>query len=187
MEIRDYLKKYGLIGVISDYEISLDRNGLVKDLNIKNRDKAFKMVNIDKNILDKEIRDISLDNLFKLDLLTKIDKEVIIVGNLSKCLNKKDIDYVKKLFLKLVNDYHKKIVIIDNDVKVFFDVVKVVLVLKDKQVVYETDNFYDDELYKYCKMPKIVEFIKYINRDNKRLEEVTDIYELIKDIYRSVS
>ena len=187
MEIKEYLNKYGLIGVISDYEISLDKNKLVKDLDIKNRDKAFKMVNLDNSILDKEIKERSLDNLLKIDLLTKIDKEIIIVGNLSKCLNKKDLEYLKKLFLKLVNNYHKKIVVIDNDVNAFFDLVKIVLVLKDKQIVYETNNFYDDKLYQYCKMPKIVEFIKYINRDNKRLEEVTDIYELIKDIYRSVS
>jgi hypothetical protein len=36
-------------------------------------------------------------------------------------------------------------------------------------------------------MPKIIEFIKYVNKDKKVLNETTDIYELIKDIYRSVS
>ena len=36
-------------------------------------------------------------------------------------------------------------------------------------------------------MPKIIELIKYLNKEGRKIQETTDIYELIKDIYRSVS
>ena len=59
--------------------------------------------------------------------------------------------------------------------------------MKDKKIIYVADDFYDDELYKYVNIPNIVDFIKFVNNDNKRLDNNIEIYELIKDIYRSVS
>ena len=59
--------------------------------------------------------------------------------------------------------------------------------MQNKTIIYETEDFFDDNLYKYVKCPKIIEFIKYVNKDGKKLENNTDIYELIKDIYRSVT
>lgn len=180
------LNNYGIIGIISSYNSNFNVER-VNELKIKNQDKAFKMVGLSKDILDKNINELSLSEQFKLDLATKLDKDIIIIGNLSKNLIYKDIEYIKKLLIKLNNDYHKKIIVIDEDVNIFFNLVKYMYVIRNKKVIYKTDNFYSDELYKYCKMPKIIEFIKYVNEDKKRLNENIDIYELIKDMYRSLS
>ncbi len=186
MEIKEMLKDNGIIGVISSYKSNLDLDKVVKDLNINNIDKALKMVGLDENYKDKKLSDLTLPDLWKVELATKLNNEIIIMGNLSQVLNYKELEYFKKLFVKL-NSYGKKIVVIDNNVKVFFNLVKKIIVLKDKDILYETDNFFDMNLYNYTKCPKIVDFIKYVNKDNKRINETTDIYELIKDIYRSVS
>lgn len=180
------LKNNEIIGIVSNYQHTLN-DGLVKDLNVKNIDKAFLMVNLDKNVLDKRINELSLSELFKVDLITKLDKDIIIVGNLSKNLIYKDIEYIKKLLLKLNKEYNKKIVIIDEDINVFMNLVKYIYILNNKEIVYSTDNFFDDKLYEYVNIPKIIEFIKYVNKDNKRIDETLEIYELIKDIFRRLS
>jgi len=187
MEIKELLSKESIIGVISNYKLNINNNGLVRDLKIKNINNALKMVGLDDRFLDKNIEELTISELWKIDLATKLDREVIIVGNLSNCLIQKDIEYMKKLFIKLSNSFNKKIVVIDNKVDVFFNLTKLVVVMKDKNIIYKTDNMFDDELYKYVRMPKIVEFIKYVNEDNTYLNNNIEIYELIKDIYRSVS
>ncbi len=186
MEIKELVQEKGIIGVISNYQNTLKKIGRVSDLLIHNMDNALKMVGLDSSYKDKLISDLTLSEYFKVDLMTKLREDVIIVGNLSLSLNYKEQEYMKKLLLKLYNEYHKKIVVIDNDVKVFFGLVKCVIVLKNKEIIFETDDFFQDELYKYTKCPEIIKFIKYVNQNQKRLQETTDIYELIKDIYRSV-
>ncbi len=187
MEIKEIIKQNGIIGIISNYENTLKYTNLVKDINIKDISKALKMVLLDDSYLDKKVSELTLNEQFKIDLMTKLNKEVIIIGNLSKVLNSKDIDYFKKLFLKLNNEYHKKVIIIDNDVKVFFSLVKRIYVMKNKNILYETDNFFDRNLYKYTVCPKIIDFIFYLEDHGHEIIKTTDIYELIKDIYRRVS
>ena len=185
MEINSLLKEYEIIGLISSYELKI-KDGYVKDLSIKDISKALKMVLLDDSYLDKKISDLTLNEQFKIDLLTKFNNDLIVVGNLSKYLNYKDIEYFKKLLLKLNNSYHKKIVVIDNDIKVFFNLVKMIVVIKDKKVLYTTNDFFDNNLYKYTKCPKIISFINEVNSSKVILNKTIDIYELIKDIYRSV-
>ncbi|MBE6156705.1 MAG: hypothetical protein E7161_03055 [Firmicutes bacterium] len=187
MEIKDILKDVKIVGIVSNYQTNLKIEGKVKDLKIKNISSALKMVGLGVNSLEKSISDLSISELWKLELASKLDNDVIIIGDIYNSLIYKDREYMKKLFVKLSNDYQKKIVIIDNNINSFIGVVKKIFVIRDKKIVYETGNFFDQELYKYVKMPKIIDFIKYVNRDNNRLEKTTDIYELIKDIYRRVS
>lgn len=187
MEIKDILNDISIIGVIGNYQSGLKLTGKVKDLEINNLNNAFKMVGLEDIVLDKDINNLSLSELWKVELATKLVSDIIIIGNLSNSLNHKDREYMKKLFIKLASDYNKKIVIIDNNVNVFFNLAKKICVLKDKKIIYETSNFYDDKLYEYVKIPKIINFVKFVNKNNKRLDETIDIYELIKDIYRRVS
>lgn len=187
MEIGNLFKNGKIIGMVSNYESSFNFEGQVKDLKVKNIEKSLKMVLLDETILNKEMKDLTLSELFKIELLTKLNNDVIIVGNLSKVLNYKDVEYIKKLLLKLNNDYHKKIVVIDRDVKVFFNLVKYIYVIDNKKILYSTDDFFDKKLYEYTKCPKIIEFINYALENNINLTKTLDIYELIKDIYRMVS
>ena len=187
MEIKDILNNYGVIGVISNYQNNLNKDKMVIELNINNLNNALKMVGLNDTFINKKVKDLSLSEQTKLDLATKLTNDIIIIGNLANTLNYKDLDFIKKLLLKLNKEYNKKIVVIDNKVDVFFNLTKRIIVLQNKTILYETEDYFDDNLYKYVKMPKIIEFIKYVNKDNKKLDNNIDIYELIKDIYRSVS
>lgn len=187
MELKSLTKVKDIVGVIGKYKIDFGNKKTVESLNIKNIEKALIMVKLPNNIINKDISDLTDQEKWKLDLARKLHDDVIIVGNLSLSLNKKEITYMKKLLLKLKNDYHKKIVIIDNKVDVFFDLVTHIFVIKNNNILYSTDNFFDNTLYKFVKMPDIIRFIKIVNKDKNILKENTDIYELIKDIYRSVA
>ena len=186
MEIKDMLKKFGIIGIVSSYNSNL-KNDMVSNLEIKNINNALKMVGLTDECLNTLTSDLTLSEKFKIDLATKLDKDIIIIGNLSKSLLYKDIEYIKKLLIKLNNEYNKKIVVIDEDINVFINLVKCIYVIKNKDIIYSTNNFYDDELYKYVKMPKIIEFIKYVKEKNYEINEHLDIHELIKDIFRRLS
>ena len=181
------LNECSIIGIVGNYESNLKLSGKVKELNINNMDNALKMVGLEIDLLEQNINSLTIDELWKLELATKLENEIILIGNLSNSLNNKDIEYMKKLFIKLACNYNKKIVIVEKNVRIFFGLVKKVFIIENNKVIYQTSDFYDDKLYEYCKMPNIVEFIKFVNKDNDRLDETTDIYELIKDIYRRLS
>ncbi len=187
MELTDLVKDTNIVGVISSFKEDIDNFENVADLHIKKLEQAFLMVNLKNDIRDKKISDLTDAEKWKLDLARKLNDDIIVVGNLSGSLNNKEIDYFKKLFIKLKDEYHKKIIIIDKDIEIFFNLTNNLVVLKDNKVIYKTNNYFDNELYKYAMIPKIIEFIKYVNKDKLVLNENTDIYELIKDIYRSVS
>lgn len=187
MEIKEILKKDSIVGIVSNYKSNLDLVGKVKDLEVKNIAKALKIVGLDETFLDKDLNELTISELWKIDLLKKLDKDIIIVGNLYNSLIHKDREYIKKLFKKLVDNYNKKIIIIDNNINSFMGITKKIVVIKNKNVIYDTDNFFDNKLYEYVSVPKIVDFIKYTNRNGKKIDETMDIYELIKDIYRRIS
>ena len=187
MEIKDILKSHPIIGVINNYKSTIKINGKVKNLNIKNASKALKMVLLDDSILEKDIKELSISELWKIELAIKLEEKIIIIGNMYNSLIHKDREYMKKLFKKLCTEYNKKIIIIDNNINSFINVVEKVVVINKKDIVYITDNYFDKDLYKYIKIPKIVDFIKYVNKDGIKVNETTEIYELLKDIYRRVS
>ncbi len=187
MEMNDIIKNNEIIGIVSNYELKTNLTGLIKDINIKNINNALKMVLLDDSYLEKNINDLTLNELFKIDLMSKLKNDIIVIGNLSKVLNYKDIEYFKKLFLKLNQDFNKKIIIIDNDIKVFFNCVKKIVVIRNKEIIYKTDNFFDENLYLYTKCPKIIDFINYLGSKNIPIIKTVEIHELIKDIFRSVS
>jgi len=187
MEIKDIGKNMGIIGIISSYKSSLNISGTVSNLNIKDINNALKIVGLDEAYVTKKMTELTNSELFKVELATKLDNDIIVIGDMYSSLNYKDREFIKKLLIKLYSEYRKKIVVIDNNVESFINLTSNLFVIKNKKIIYETKNLYDDELYKYVRMPKIIEFIKYVNKDKKILSENTDIYELIKDIYRVVS
>ena len=188
MEIRKYLKNYNIVSVISNYKTSIKSDEKVINLlNKKKIEQSLKMMSLNKDILDKKFGELSLSEQFKVDLLTKLNKEIILIGNLSTDLKYKDREIIIKMLVKLTTDYNKKVLIIDDDISEIMDICKYYLVLQNKDVIYETDNVYDDELYKYTKMPEIISFVKKINKKGIKLKSYTNIHELIKAIYRSVS
>jgi len=69
-----------------------------------------------------------------------------------------------------------------------FDLVDKIHVINNGKLVISggKEIFYDNDLYKYVEMPKIVEFTKYTQDCGHNILEYTDIKELIKELYRNV-
>lgn len=187
MELKKVLAKYNIVGVISNYKFNLDENKLVSEVIKRKIDQALKIVGLDNSIKNKYVKELSEAEKFKIDLISKVNKEVIIIGNLSNMLNYKERNNIKKILLKISKSYNKKIIIIDNDINSIMDIIEYYFVLKNNKLVYKTRNVYDDELYKYTTMPPIISFVKEANKKGANLKEYTNIHELLKAIYRSVS
>jgi energy-coupling factor transporter ATP-binding protein EcfA2 len=112
--------------------------------------------------------------------------EVLILNDFEKGLSYKERDYFRKLFIKLKTKYNKTIVLLSRKVEFLFDFVDKVYVINKGKVVLEggQEIFYDNKLYKYVDVPKIVEFTNFLHSEKHDINKYTDFKELIKELYR---
>ena len=168
---------FNILGVIVP-RIELSKyNGTIDDNIKKNIEETKKVCLLEGEEL------LSTKNVSKLELATKISEDVIILHDFSKGLNQKEMRYFHNMFKRMVDEYHKKIILISRDVNFlarFCDAFAVY----DKKAVYETNDIFDDKLYSYIDMPKAVSFIKNANKKGAGLANNIDLNELIKDVYR---
>lgn len=157
---------------------------LVKVPEISKENLNFKKKNTLKMVLLNKIPNkLSTADISKLQLATQINEEVICLFDFSKGLNFKELNYFKRLFKDMTKKYNKKIILVSRDVDFLAQFADTFAIYQHK-IVYYTKDIFDDALYKYIDMPKIVKFIKYANLKNANLTSTVDINELIKDIYR---
>ncbi len=151
---------------------------------------SLTIVGLDDSYLDRDPNTLSFVEKKKVNfaLIVSYNPEVLVIESFDKGLTFREREYFRKLFLKLKNKYNKTIILVNSELPFMFDVVdKLIVINKGKVVVSgEKDIFYEDKLYKYVEVPKIVEFIKYVNNEGHDILEYTDIKELIKGLYRDV-
>ena len=169
--------------VMSNYEY-------VTDNVVKHVVQSLKIVGLNEKYLEKNPNELSSVEKKKIELAIVIsyNPEVIILDEFDKGLSYKEKDYFRKLFLKLKNKYEKTIILINSDMSFLFDIVDNVNVFDNGILVLSEGKeiFYDSNLYRYTKEPKIVEFTKYVESNNYDIKRCTDIKELIKELYRNV-
>ena len=151
---------------------------------------SLKIVGIGDEYLDRDPNTLSYTEKKKLMLASAMsyNPSVLVLEDFDKGLLFKEREYFRKLFLKLKNKFNKTIILITKDLTAMFDLVdKMHVINKGKLVVSGgKEIFYDNKLYKYVEMPKIVEFTKYAQECGHNILEYTDIKELIKELYRNV-
>ena len=151
---------------------------------------SLKIAGLSEKYLDRNPNELSYTEKKKLNLscLLSYNPEVIILEEFYKGLIYREREYYKKLFLKLKNKFKKTIIILGNDLTFMFNLVDNLFVINKGELVVSGDKniFYDNELYKYLEMPKIVEFTKYAQNKGHKILEYTDLKELIKELYRNV-
>ena len=151
---------------------------------------SLKIVGIGDEYLDRDPNTLSYTEKKKLMLASAMsyNPSVLVLEDFDKGLLFKEREYFRKLFLKLKNKFNKTIILITKDLTAMFDLVdKMHVINKGKLVVSGgKEIFYDNILYKYVEMPKIVEFTKYAQECGHNILEYTDIKELIKELYRNV-
>ncbi len=180
--VEDILKlDFNIIGVITP---RINLPSFPKDLSkvvTYKPEESLKIVGLDIKDLDN----LSTKEFSKLQLAASLGNDVIVLYDFSKGLNRKEINYFKLVF-KRITKHYKKVILVSRDIE-FLATTCDYFAIYTNHIVYKTDNIFDDNLYKYIDMPKIVKFIKYANSKGACLNETTDINELMKDIYRRVN
>ena len=151
---------------------------------------SLKIVGIGEEYLDRDPNTLSYTEKKKIMLASAMsyNPSVLVLEDFDKGLLFKEREYFRKLFLKLKNKFNKTIILITKDLTAMFDLVdKMHVIHKGKLVISGgKEIFYDNKLYKYVEMPKIVEFTKYAQECGHSILEYTDRKELIKELYRNV-
>lgn len=174
-----------IIGVITDKGMEIDdfKDMVVAQIISKRIDDALKMVNLEAEVKEKKFNDLSSMEKNKVILASKLHDEVIILNNFTKGLIKKEKEYFKKLF-KRIASYNHKIILVTKDTDMFLNCTDTIYIINDDKVVYHTNDYFDATLYINADTPPIVDFIYKCQDLGIRLDEYTDINELIKAIYR---
>lgn len=152
---------------------------------------SLKLVGLDETFIDKNPNELSSIEQKKLIFASVMsyNPEVIIFENYETGMNFRDKDYLKKLLRILRVKHNKTIIIVSNNIDFLMNIVDNFVVIHNGINVFEgtKKDFYNDEIYRYVEMPKIIEFVKYVNENGHKIEEYTELKELIKGIYRDVS
>lgn len=151
---------------------------------------SFKLVNLSSEINSQDVSLLSSSEKLKIELSIALiqNREQINLYQFDKYFMEKDLSFFKKLFKKLVKKYQKTIVLIDCNFSFMLDFVDNLVIQNKKNEVktFTKDEFYNYKLKSLIEMPDIIDFVKYVNKDKKVLDNITDIKELIKAIYREV-
>ena len=153
---------------------------------------AYKICLLNDKDLDKSLNVLSSSEIEKVELMIKLleNREVIILSDFEINFLNKELNYFKSLFKKMVTKYNKTIVLITNKLDKIMDLVDIILVVENKKVILElsSSDIYSDRIYENnIDIPDIIEFVKMVRRKNIKMEDYTDVKELIKAIFRSVS
>ena len=174
-----------IVGLISEQKEDLSKYNekLVKDIVTHRTEDSLKMVGVESGVQDKFFKDLCFRDKNKVILASKLNDEEIVLYDFSKGLIRKDIDFYKRL-LKKISSYNKRIFLYSKDAELFINFVDSIYILNDGEVTYHTDNMFDPTIYLELEMPEIVSFIYKCENLGYRIDEYTDINELIKAIYR---
>ena len=172
-----------IIGVISnDYKLEDLSGKKVGDIVLKKTEAALKMVDFTEDVLDIDFDSLSIGNQNRVRLASKLQDNCIILVNFSVGLTLKDMEFFKKLF-KRISSYGKKIILVDRNTNLLFNLVDKIYVINNS-IVYETDDMFDKTLEQYVDLPLIVQFIHKCEDKGIKLNHYNEIHELLKAIYR---
>ena len=172
-----------IIGLIGNFNLKDDYNNMkIKDILSEKSDKALKIVNltIDENTL---FDNLATDDKNKVILAKKLNDEVIILNDFTKGFNHRERLFYKNL-LKKISTYNRKIILISNDIDFFIKLVDHIYVIENDNVIYETENIFEDKLYEYVDKPKIIEFVSLAKDKGINIDYYDEFNDLLKAIYR---
>lgn len=160
--------------------------------NVEKRIKdSLKMVGLNASYLTRNPNALSSTEQKKVLFATALsyNPEFLIFEYYEKGLSFKEKQQFKQLLRVFKTRYNKTIVVITDDVEFLIELVDNFIVINSGSIEFEgkNDSFYNPKLYQYMDMPEIIDFITYVNQNGHKIENYTDLKELIKGIYRDVS
>ena len=195
-------KKIGIINTnIVKFDIVKDQieyyvreyNYRLKELQDRENE-IITMLEIDNDLLNKSVYSISESELYKV-LIASImlyNPDNIIFDEVLFSLDYKSKTKVLKLLMKLKKFFNKTIIIVCPNIDDIYEFIDDIMIIDEGKVLlygnkYEvySDN-YDLIKEKNIRIPTIVEFIKKMKDRGINLDNVDNINELIKTIYREM-
>lgn len=150
---------------------------------------SLKFVELDKEILDRNVQVLSTSEKLKIELAIKLieNEKVIVLNDFSKNFMVKELFFFKKLFKKIVSKYNKTIVFINSDLDFLFDMASRIVIKNNKKfIVIDNPSFYEEELKSLDNYPPILEFVDYLEKCGRKIKGYIDTKELLKAIFREV-
>ena len=157
-----------------------------------NKDKiirqAIEMFDLDNSILDKEINNLSSGELEKIAIVSSyiLNPKVLILDEPTVNLDNKSEKKLIRFLKKLSKDYNKTIIILSNNIEFVYKIGDDILFLNNGKKV--KNNNYNSLIRNNMEVPKILEFINYVNKKKKlNIKDTDNINDLIKEIVDYVS
>lgn len=200
MELMEYIKEnienevIGVIGSVNNPN-NFDNNESIKSyLGMlaapEKVNKAISAVSLSSNLLNEQINKLSVGNFNKFVVAASLleNKDLNVFYNINKGLSNREIQNFKRIF-KAMSEKGKKVILISNDVLMFFNYVKHLLIVDNNGVIKDIKeiNWYEEEIYEYVSKPPIIEFVMNLKKRNIKIDDCVETKELLKAIYRSVS
>ena len=179
----DYVVNDIFLAYFDEYKLKIeDKNKHIVD--------SLKFVGYGKSILKRKFSELSFNErkMIMLSCILSVNPSLIVLDQFEKGLIFRDRENYKKLFIKLKNKFNKTFIFVNSSIDFVMGYVDNIIVINNGKSVYVGDkkSFYNDKIYKYMDMPKIISFTKQIKSKGHDIIEYTDIKELLKELYRKI-
>ena len=152
------------------------------------------MLEIDNELLDKSVYSISESELYKVMIASIMlcNPDNLVFDEVLFSLDYKSKTKILKLLMKLKKFFNKTIIIICPNIDDIYEFIDDIIIIDEGKILlsgnkYEiySDN-YDLIKEKNIRIPTIVEFINKMKEEGINLDNVDNINELIKTVYREM-
>ena len=152
------------------------------------------MLEIDNELLDKSVYSISESELYKVMIASIMlcNPDNLVFDEVLFSLDYKSKTKILKLLMKLKKFFNKTIIIICPNIDDIYEFIDDIMIIDEGKILlsgnkYEiySDN-YDLLKEKNIRIPTIVEFINKMKEEGINLDNVDNINELIKTVYREM-
>lgn len=152
------------------------------------------MLEIEEDILDKSVYSISESELYKVMIASIMlcNPDNIIFDEVLFPLDYKAKTKLLKLLMKLKKFFNKTIIIICPNIDDIYEFIDDIMIIDGGKILLYGDKYkilnnnYDLLKEKNIRIPIIVEFIKKMKDNGINLDNVDNINELIKTVYREM-
>jgi len=157
------------------------------------KDEIIKMLEIDSNVLDMDLYDISESELSKVLIASVLlyNPDNIIIDEMFDSFDNKTKEKIFKLLIKLKKFFNKTIFIVTANIDYIYEFIDDVIVIDEGEILlhgnkYDVYKNIDLLNSKQIRIPNIILFINKLRKKNINIDNVDSINELIKTIYREM-
>lgn len=157
------------------------------------KDEIIKMLEINSNILDMDLYDISESELSKVLIASVLlyNPDNIIIDEMFDSFDNKTKEKILKILIKLKKFFNKTVFIVTANIDYIYEFIDDVIIIDEGEVLlfgnkYEVYKNLDLLISKQIRVPNIVSFINKLRKKNINIDNVDSVNELIKSIYREM-